>query len=150
MDAEVWYHEVSTSPHELWEAFTVSAGKIIRDSFTKTHLTPLCPPNMITNTQACVATVQTYSNGINKIAEDTLAPIQFQVTRTNNTMVIIQAKVSIQKPLRNIILREAAYDTLRKRTVPPLQEMRRETMMILKKRKVKLANEDANTRRKPN
>ena len=113
----------STSPHELWEDFTVSAGNIIRDSFAKNHLLALCPPNMITNTQACVASVQTSSNVINKIAEDTLAPIQLQVTSTNNTMVIIQAKVSIQKPLRNIILRAEAYDTVQKRTAPPLQEM---------------------------
>ena len=34
---------------EKWEAFTVSACNIIRDSFTKTHLLPLSPPNMITN-----------------------------------------------------------------------------------------------------
>ena len=41
------------------------------------------------------------------------------------------------------------YDTVRKRTVLPLQDMKRETMMILNKKKVKLANEDANTRRNP-
>ena len=30
------------------------------------------------NTQACVASIQTSSKGINKIAEDTLAPIQMK------------------------------------------------------------------------
>ena len=74
---------------EAWDAFKVSSGNIIVDSFTKTHLLPLSPPNMITNTQAMVASVQTSSKGINCITEDTVAPIQFQVTRTNDPMVII-------------------------------------------------------------
>ena len=65
-------------------------------------------------------------------------------------MVIIQAKGSNQQPPRDIILWEAAYDTVQKRNVLPLQEMKRETMMILKKKKVKLANEDASTRRNHN
>ena len=101
---------------------------------------------MITNTQACLASVQTSSKGINQIVEDTLAPIKLQVTRTNEPMVIIRAKGSTQKPSRNILLRAEAYYTVQKRNVLPLQEMKRETMMILKKRKVKLANEDSNTR----
>ena len=45
---------------ETWEAFTVSASNVIRDSFTKTLLNPLTPLNMITNTQAYVASIQTY------------------------------------------------------------------------------------------
>ena len=65
-------------------------------------------------------------------------------------MVIIRAKGITQQKSRKILLLEAAYDTVQKRTVLPLQEMKRETMMILKKRKVKMANEDANTRSNPN
>ena len=65
-------------------------------------------------------------------------------------MVTIRAEVSTQQPPRNILLRAAAYDTVQKQTVLPLQEIKRETMMILKQKKVKMANEDANTRRKPN
>ena len=64
-------------------------------------------------------------------------------------MLIIRAKVSIQQPPRNIILRAATYDTVQKQTIPPLQEMNIENMMILKQKKVKLANEDATTRRNP-
>ena len=118
---------------ETWESFTVSSGNIIRDSFAKTHLLPLSPPNMMKNIEACVASVQTSSKGINHIAEYTLAPIKLQVTSTNDPMLIIRAKVSTQQPSRNIILRVAGYDTVRKRTVLPLQEMKRETTMILKK-----------------
>ena len=102
---------------------------------------------MIKNTQAYVASVQTSSKGINQIAEYILAPIKLQVTRTNNPMVIIRPKGSTKQPPRNIILWAAAYDTVRKRTILPLQDMNIETMMILNQKKVKLANEDVNTRR---
>ena len=43
-------HHMNSVLVETWEAFTVSAGNTIRDSFCKTRLPPLCPPNMITNT----------------------------------------------------------------------------------------------------
>ena len=74
---------------EAWDAFKVASCNIIVDSFAKTHLLPLSPPNIITNTQAMVASVQTSPKGINWIAEDTVAPIQLEVTRTNEPMVII-------------------------------------------------------------
>ena len=63
---------------ETWETFKVSSGNIIRDGFAKTRLLPLIPPNITTNTQACVASVQTSSKVINQIAEDTLAHIKFK------------------------------------------------------------------------
>ena len=69
---------------------------------------------------------------------------------TNDPMVIIRSKGSTQQPSRNILLRATAYDTVRKRTVFPLQEMKRENMMIHQQKKVKLAYEDANTRSNPN
>ena len=72
-----------------WDAFKVASGNIILDSFAKSRLLPLSPPNIITNTQACVASVQTSSKGVNLIAEDTVAPIQLEVTRTNDPMVIV-------------------------------------------------------------
>ena len=135
---------------EAWDAFKVSYGNSIVDSFNKNHLLPLSPPNMLTNTQACVASVQTSSKVINHISEDTLAPIQLQVTRTNEPMVIIRANGSTQKPSINILLRAAAYDTVQKQTVLPLQKMKRKTTMIHQQKKVKPANKDANTRRNPN
>ena len=95
-------------------SFKASSGNIIVDIYAKTHLPPFSPPIMITNTQAMVASVQTSSKTINKIAEDTVAPIQLQVTRTNDPMVIIQAKGRTQQPSRKIILRAAAYNRVRK------------------------------------
>ena len=72
------------------------------------------------------------------------------MTRTNDHMVIIRAKVSTQQPQRNIILRAAAYDTVHKRTGLPLQEINRETIMIHQQKKVKLSDKDSNTRSNPN
>ena len=135
---------------EAWDSFKVASGNIIVYSFAKTHLLPLSPPNIITNKRAIVASVKTSSKGINWVAEDTVAPIQLEVTRTYDPMVIIQEKGSTQQTLRNIILRVAAYDTVHKRTVLPLQEIKRETMMIHQQKKVKLGDEDANTRIKLN
>ena len=139
-------HHMNSVLIETWEAFMLSDGNIIMDSFAKCHLLPLSPPNMITNTQVCVSSIQTSSKGTNQIAKDTLAPIKLLTTRTNNLMVIIPAKGSNQQPYRNILLREAAYETVQKRTVLPIQEMKIENMMILKQKRVKLANEDTTTR----
>ena len=80
---------------------------------------------MITNTQAMVASDQTFSKGINQIAEYTVVHIQLQVTRTNDPMVIIRAKGRTQQPSGNILLQAAAYDIVRNQTVLPLQEMKR-------------------------
>ena len=118
-------HHMKSVLVEIWEAFKVSSGNIIRDRFSKTRLPPLISPNMITNTQSCVASVQTSSKGVNLIAEDTVAHIQLELTRTNYPMVIIRTKGSTHKPSRKIILRAAAYDTVHKRTVLPLQEINR-------------------------
>ena len=93
-------HHMSSVLFETGEAFTVTAGNIIRDSFAKTHQIPLIPPNMIKNKQEYVSSIQKSSKGINHIAEDTLAPAKFLTERTNNPMVIIQGKGSIQQQLR--------------------------------------------------
>ena len=141
-------HYMNSVLVETWEAFTVSSGNIIRDTFTKNNLLPPRPLNIIKNTHACVASVQTSSKGTNQIAEDTLEPIKLQLKRTNNPMVIIRAKDSTQQPSINILLPAAAYDTVQKRTVAPLHYMNREAMIILQNKKEKLENEDTDTRRK--
>ena len=103
-------HHTNSVLVETWEEFMVSSGNIIRDSFDKTNLTHLSPTNMITNTQACVASTQTSSKGIIQFAEDTLAPIKLLKTRTNHPIVIIHEKFSIQELSRKIILWAAAYE----------------------------------------
>ena len=94
-------------------------------AFAKTHLLPLSPPNMIKIIQACVASIKTYSKGINQIAEYTLAPNKLLTTKTNDHMVILREKVSTRKPSRNIILRAVVYDIVRYKTVLPLQDTKR-------------------------
>ena len=82
-------HHMNYVLDETWEAFTVSAGNIIRDRSARTQLLPLIPPNMKTNTQVCVTSIQKKSKGINRIAEDTLANIQLLMARANGPMVFL-------------------------------------------------------------
>ena len=120
---------------EALDAFKMSARNIIRDRFSETNLLPLSPPNLTTNTQAYAASIQVSSGAkdeeINSISHQTVAPIEVQVTRTDDPMVFFQAK-GTQKSLRNNILQDAEYDILRKIAVTPIQHMRKECMTIIK------------------
>ena len=51
-------HHMKSVLVEIWEAFTVSAGNIIRYSFSNMNILPVSPPNMIKNTQTCVPSVK--------------------------------------------------------------------------------------------
>ena len=108
-----------------WEVFTVSAVNIIRYSFDKTHLLPIVHQTVITNTQACVASIQIISKGINYISEDTLVTIKLLWTNTINPMVILQENGSTRQPSKNNILWAVSYDTVQKRTVLHLQNIKR-------------------------
>ena len=61
----------------------------------KKKLPPLSPPNLTTNTQACAASIQVYyeakAEDINSISCQTVAPIELQVTRTDDPMVVLRA-----------------------------------------------------------
>ena len=52
------------------------------------------------------------------------SPIELQVTRTDDNMVVLQAK-GIQQSPRNIILQDAVYDAAIKITVIPIQDMKK-------------------------
>ena len=45
---------------EAWDAFKMSAGNIIRDSFVKANLPHLIPTSRTTDTQACDTYIQVY------------------------------------------------------------------------------------------
>ena len=81
---------------EAWDEFKVSAGKTIRDSFVQTKLFPISPPEFSTNAQACISSVQvssgTKSEGINSIVHRTVGTIKVQEIRTEDHMVVLQAK----------------------------------------------------------
>ena len=51
-------HHMKSVLVEIWETFTVSAGNIIRYSFSNMNILPVSPPNMIKNTQKCVPSVK--------------------------------------------------------------------------------------------
>ena len=88
--------------------------------------TPFIYPKLTTNTQACAASVRVSSGAkaeeIKNISRQKVVPIKLQVTRNDDTMVVLQEKGTKQSS-RNIILRDAAYEALRKRTVIPIQDM---------------------------
>ena len=46
----IQHHQLNAVLVEAWDSFKVASGNIIVDSFAKTHLLPLSPPNTITNT----------------------------------------------------------------------------------------------------
>ena len=60
-------------------------------------------------------------------------------------MVFLLAKGTQQSP-RNIILQAASYDAVRKRTVIPIQDMKKECMAILNQKKVRLVNYETSMR----
>ena len=55
-------------------------------------------------------------------------------------MVFLQENGS-QQLSRNVVLRAAAYDAVKKKTVIPIQEMKKECMIILLQNKVRLVND---------
>ena len=62
-------------------------------------------------------------------------------------MVILRSKGG-QKPSSNIVLWSAVYDAVRKWTVIPTQETKKECMMIMQQKKVRLVN-DVTSRSNP-
>ena len=56
-------------------------------------------------------------------------------------MVVLQAKGK-QQSSRNIILRAAEYDTVRKITVIPIQDTKKEFMAIINQKRVRLVNDE--------
>ena len=59
-------------------------------------------------------------------------------------MVVPIAK-GMQQSSRNIILQYAVYDAVRKITVIPIQDMKKECMLILNQKKVRLVNDETFT-----
>ena len=113
---------------EVWYVFKVSSGNIIRDCFVKTKLLLLSPPNFTTNTQACVVSVQvsyvSKAEDTNVIAHRTIGPIEVQEIRTDDPMVVLQAKW-IQQSFRSLVLLATVRNTVRQKTIIPLQEIKK-------------------------
>ena len=75
-------HHMKSILVEAWDDFKVSSVKVIRDSFLKTKLPPLRPPNLTKNTQACASYTQVSSGNKpeerNEISCRTVSPIEVQ------------------------------------------------------------------------
>ena len=116
-------HHINSILVESQGAFRVSAGNITRYIFSKTKLIYRIPPDLTMNIQECDALIQVSSvaksEEINKISHHTVANIEVQVTRTDDTMVLLQSK-GTQQPSSNIILCYAAYNDVRKRKFLPI------------------------------
>ena len=129
---------------EALEPFKMSAGNIIRDSFAKTKLPPLIPNYLTTNTQACSASIQVSSGAnteeIKYISLQTVAPIELQVTRTDDPMVVLQEK-GVQQSSRNIILWAAVYDAVREITAIHIQDIKKECTTTLNQKNTRLVND---------
>ena len=92
------------------------------------NLPPLIFPNLTTNTQACYSSIQVSSGSkaeeINNIYGQKVVPIFLQVTRNDDPMVVLREK-GMQQSSRNVVLWDAAYDTVRKITVSYFWQGRR-------------------------
>ena len=134
---------------EACYAFKMLVGNIIRDRFSKTELPPLSSPKLTINTQVCAALIQVSyvykAEYINNISRQTVAPIELQVTRTDDTMVFLRVN-GTQQFSRNIILQAAASNAVRKIIVIPIQYMNKECMMMLNQNKVILVNDETSMR----
>ena len=111
---------------EARDAFNMSTSNIIRDRFVKINLQPLNPTYFIKNTLACAASIEVSSGAkaeeINNVSFHAAEPTDVQLTRTDDTIVVLRAKCT-QQSSRNNILQAAAYSAMRKQTVLNIQEM---------------------------
>ena len=128
---------------EMWHSLQQQSACVIIDTFKKTKLLPLAPPDHDTNTQACLAATHTpsgkKSEEIEEIARSSMAPVAVDVIKTIDPMVILRARGG---PSRNLLIRGAAYDTIQQRTILPIQEIKADEMEIRKRRMVRMPNRE--------
>ena len=121
-------HYINSILVESQGAFRVSAGNITRYIFSLKKLLSISLPDLTMNIQECDALIQVSSvaksEEINKISRHTVANIEVQVTRTDDTMVVLRAK-SGQKSSMNIVIRAASYESVREKYVIPIQEVKK-------------------------
>ena len=134
---------------EAWDAFKVSTDNNIRYKFAKTMLLPLSPPKLTTNFQECDASIQVSSGAkaeeINNISQQKFETIKLKVTRNDYTMVVLIDK-GTQQPSRKIILQAVSHDAVRKQTVIPIQETKKECITVLHQNNLRLVNDKTSMR----
>ena len=126
---------------ETWISFQLSSSLVIANAFKKTKFVPLNPPEKDTNTQACLAEAQTpkgrKGDEIEVIARSRISPEYVVVISTTEPIVVLIEKVKVGSS-RNLLMRKEAYDTVRHRTVLPLQQIKETEMEIRTRRMVRM------------
>ena len=73
--------------------FQYFSWKHLQGQLYENKATPLNPTELTTNAQACAASIQVSSEAkaeeINNISLQTVSPIELQVTRTDDPMVVL-------------------------------------------------------------
>ena len=91
-------------------------------NFKSTHQLPLYRPDKDTNPQACLVANQIFNSSkvyeIEYISKAAIEPEDMEEIRTTDTMSILKGSVEFS---RNLLLREAAYDTARTHTSLTIQ-----------------------------
>ena len=108
-------------------AFKIPSATINHNALKKTHILPLYPPGIGTNHRACLAYNQQSNreedDEIGQIAKASIAPIEMEEFRTTKPMVILREKGRCRSS-SNLLIRAAAYDTVRTRTVLPIHQIK--------------------------
>ena len=111
---------------KTWEAPKLSPTATTHKYFNTTHLSPLSSPDIGTNHQYCLAGNQKSNiereDDIGSIEKFSIAPIDMEEVRKSVPMIILREKGKCRAS-RNLLIRAAACDTMRTRTVLPLYQI---------------------------
>ena len=115
---------INTVLVETWEDFKLSSNSITQNDLKNTHITPLSPPDKVTNRQAYIAATQVSKGRKANETESTenvrIVPTYMEEIRTTEPMVFLRDKGRVRPP-SNLLIRASAYDTVMNHTVLPLQ-----------------------------
>ena len=114
---------------KTWEAFKLPSATTTQKIFKKTRIPHLSPLDIDTNHQAFLAGTQQSNrdklDDIGRISKASIAHIEMAEVRTTDPMVIMKYKGRCWFS-RNLLIRAAAYDTVRSQTVLHLSQIKRE------------------------
>ena len=109
-----------------WEAFKLTSATITLNAFKKIH-TPPSTHHTLTPTTMLVSLVlklnREEGDEIGQILKASIAPIEMEEFRTTKPMVILREKGRCRSS-SNLLIRAAAYDTVRTRTVLPIHQIK--------------------------
>ena len=105
----------------------------IYNTFKRKHILTLSPPDIGTNNQAYIAGTQQSNrekeDDIGCIAKASISKIEMEEVRTTDPMLILRDKGRCRAS-RNLLIRAAAYETVRSRTILPLHQIKTVKMQM--------------------